>query len=198
MQDLNKVIAEKDAEISRLRLVLQRIGRWGSPMIRGYIDAALVGRQAGGRDPLADDQVGENCELEAQGMSDIVERLQRKVFRGPTMEAVHTKTLEWEAADTITRLRADIISYKIGNKDLQDHCTEITSLIAEADQNATDLEEYRLDVERLRAALRECEAELNACYRSLYPGDHPYSQKELAKARASNPATVALSGCKHE
>jgi hypothetical protein len=38
-------------------------------------------------------------------MSDIVERLQRKVFRGPTMEASHTKTLEWEAADTITALR---------------------------------------------------------------------------------------------
>jgi len=41
-------------------------------------------------------------------MSDIVERLQRKVFRGPTMEAVHTKTLEWEAADTITRLTAEV------------------------------------------------------------------------------------------
>jgi len=67
MQDLNKVIAEKDAEISRLRFVLQRIRRWGSPMIRGYIDEALVGRQAGGGDPLADDQVGEVGELEAQG-----------------------------------------------------------------------------------------------------------------------------------
>jgi hypothetical protein len=66
-QDLNKVIAEKDAEISRLRLVLQRIRRWGSPMIKGYIDAALVGRQAGCSDPLADDQVGEVHELEAQG-----------------------------------------------------------------------------------------------------------------------------------
>jgi len=67
MQDLNKVIAEKDAEISRLRIALQRIGRWGSPMIRGYIDEALVGRQAGGSDPLVDDQVGQNCKLEAQG-----------------------------------------------------------------------------------------------------------------------------------
>lgn len=64
MQDLNKVIAEKDAEISRLRLVLQRIRRWGSPMIRGYIDEALVGRQVGGSDSLADDQVGKNCKLE--------------------------------------------------------------------------------------------------------------------------------------
>jgi len=45
-------------------------------------------------------------------MSDIVERLQRKVFRGPTMEAVHTKTLEWEAADTIIRLTAEVAEYK--------------------------------------------------------------------------------------
>lgn len=66
-QDLNKVIAEKDAEISRLRAVLQRVRRWGSPMIKGYIDAALVGRQAGGSDPLADDQVGDVREQEAQG-----------------------------------------------------------------------------------------------------------------------------------
>jgi hypothetical protein len=95
MQDLNKVIAEKDAEIKRLtaeidllgmlandreeylqlltdennklRAVLQRVRQWGSPMIKGYIDGALVGRQAGGGDPLADDQVGEVRELEAQG-----------------------------------------------------------------------------------------------------------------------------------
>jgi hypothetical protein len=40
-------------------------------------------------------------------VTDIVERLQRKVFRGPTMEAVHIKTLEWEAADEIARLRAE-------------------------------------------------------------------------------------------
>jgi agmatinase len=42
------------------------------------------------------------------------------------------------------------------------------------------------------AALRECEADLNAYYRMEYPGDHPYSQKKLAQAMASNPATVAL------
>ena len=46
--------------------------------------------------------------------------------------------------------------------------------------------------EKLRAALRECEAELNAYYRMEYPSDHPYSQKKLAQAMASNPATVAL------
>jgi len=39
-------------------------------------------------------------------MSDIVERLRRKVFHGPTMEASHTKTVEWQAADEIERLRA--------------------------------------------------------------------------------------------
>jgi hypothetical protein len=54
------------------------------------------------------------------------------------------------------------------------------------------------EMKRRDAALRECEAELNAYYRMEYPGSHPYSQKELAKAMASNPATVALSGDKHE
>lgn len=34
----------------------------------------------------------------------IVERLRRKVFHGPTMEAVHTKTIEWQAADRIEAL----------------------------------------------------------------------------------------------
>jgi hypothetical protein len=50
--------------------------------------------------------------------------------------------------------------------------------------------------EKLKAALRECEAELNAYYRMEYAGSHPYSQKELAQAMASNPATVALLGSK--
>ncbi len=48
------------------------------------------------------------------------------------------------------------------------------------------------DNKRLKAALRECEAELNAYYRMEYQGSHPYSQKKLAQAMASNPATVAL------
>ena len=38
-------------------------------------------------------------------MSDLVERLRKKVERFITMEATHTKTLEWEAADEIERLR---------------------------------------------------------------------------------------------
>jgi hypothetical protein len=52
------------AENNKLRAVLQRVRQWGSPMIRGYIDGAL-GRQAGGSDPLADEQVGGVCEQEA-------------------------------------------------------------------------------------------------------------------------------------
>ena len=60
------IIRWDEAEIEKLRAVLQRIRRWGSPMVKGYIDVAL-GRQAGGSDPLVDDQVGENRELEAQG-----------------------------------------------------------------------------------------------------------------------------------
>lgn len=46
--------------------------------------------------------------------------------------------------------------------------------------------------EKLKAGLRECEVELNAYYRMEYPSDYPYSQKKLAQAMASNPATVAL------
>jgi hypothetical protein len=53
-------------ENNKLRSVLQRVRRWGSPMIRGYIDGSL-GRQAGGSDPLADDQVGSVGEQGAQG-----------------------------------------------------------------------------------------------------------------------------------
>jgi hypothetical protein len=42
---------------------------------------------------------------------DIVETLRDKAFRrcGPTMEAVHTKHLEWIAADEIERLRDAIM-----------------------------------------------------------------------------------------
>lgn len=39
---------------------------------------------------------------------DIVERLRRKVFRGPTIQASHTKTVEWQAADEIESLRAEV------------------------------------------------------------------------------------------
>jgi hypothetical protein len=52
--------------------------------------------------------------------------------------------------------------------------------------------------EKLKAGLRECEAELNAYYRMEYPGSHRYSQQELAQAMASNPATVTLKGVSND
>jgi hypothetical protein len=42
-------------------------------------------------------------------MDDLVERLRKKAFRGPTMEAAHTKTLEWKAADRIEALEAEVL-----------------------------------------------------------------------------------------
>jgi hypothetical protein len=65
-QNVTLALREASAEIDKLRSVLQRVRRWGSPMIRGYIDGAL-GRQAGGGDPLGDDTVGEVREQGAQG-----------------------------------------------------------------------------------------------------------------------------------
>ena len=56
-QNVTIALREASAEIDKLRGVLQRVRRWGSPMVKGYIDGAL-GRQAGGGDPVADDQVG--------------------------------------------------------------------------------------------------------------------------------------------
>jgi hypothetical protein len=61
-----------------------------------------------------------------------------------------------------------------------------------ANQAADTITRLTAEVERRDAALRECEAELNAYYRMQHPGDHAHSQKELAQAMASNPATVAL------
>ena len=63
---LRDTLAEANADNERLRAVLQRVRRFGSPMIRGYIDGAL-GRQAGGSDPLADDTVGSVGKQGAQG-----------------------------------------------------------------------------------------------------------------------------------
>jgi len=65
-QNMTIALREASAEIDKLRGVLQRVRRWGSPMVKGYIDGAL-GRQAGGSDPLADDQVGDVREQETQG-----------------------------------------------------------------------------------------------------------------------------------
>ena len=64
-QNVTIALREASAEIDKLRGVLQRVRRFGSPMIRGYIDGAL-GRQVGGSDPLVDDKVGGVGELEAK------------------------------------------------------------------------------------------------------------------------------------
>lgn len=50
------------------------------------------------------------------------------------------------------------------------------------------------EIERLRAALRECEAELDDYYRNEYSGTHPYNEKKLKQAMAANPARAALEG----
>lgn len=53
-------------------------------------------------------------------------------------------------------------------------------------------QELKAESERLRAALKECEAELDAYYRAEYPTDHPYHKRKLENALAANPARVAL------
>jgi hypothetical protein len=50
-------------EIEQLRSVLQRVRRWGSLMVKGYIDGALGGK-AGGDSHLVDGEVGEIREQE--------------------------------------------------------------------------------------------------------------------------------------
>ena len=53
-------------DVDKLRSVLQRVRRWGSPMVKGYIDGALGGNSR--RDShLADGEVGEIREQEEKG-----------------------------------------------------------------------------------------------------------------------------------
>ena len=42
-QSITMILRESADEIERLRAVLQRVRRWGSPMVKGYIDGALGG-----------------------------------------------------------------------------------------------------------------------------------------------------------
>lgn len=44
--------------------------------------------------------------------NDIVDLLRKKAMRGATMEASHTKTIEWKAADEIERLRGLVETYQ--------------------------------------------------------------------------------------
>ena len=48
------------------------------------------------------------------------------------------------------------------------------------------------EVEKLRAALHEAAAELDAYYRAEYPGNHPYFKQRLAEAMRQNPARIAI------
>lgn len=49
---------ELEAENEKLRAVLQRVRRWGSPMVKGYIDGALGGSNRI-RGVVCDDEGGE-------------------------------------------------------------------------------------------------------------------------------------------
>lgn len=69
-------------------------------------------------------------------MSDIVERLRRKVFKNPQVGAPHERTVEWQAADEIERLRATL------------NQTRRFALSGEMDTLVSD------EIERLREALR--------------------------------------------
>lgn len=40
-QSITMILRESADEIEMLRAVLQRVRRWGSPMVKGYIDGAL-------------------------------------------------------------------------------------------------------------------------------------------------------------
>jgi hypothetical protein len=59
---------------------------------------------------------------------DLVERLRKKAWRGPTMEAVHTKTLEWKAADRIEQLEGSKDRWKTAFLDLQKASEGISDL----------------------------------------------------------------------
>lgn len=97
------------------------------------------------------------------------------------------------------------LDISLGLDGTQEALDEITRLTAEVERllsvtvvQETLIREAEAESEKLRSALRECEAELNAYYRMEYPGDHPHSQKKLAQAMASNPATVALKESNNE
>jgi hypothetical protein len=99
-------------------------------------------------------------------MIDIVERLRAEATDNRRYEV--SGTLATEAADTITRLTAEV------------------------EQNAIDLEEYRRDVERLRAALKEIakptygtEFHMSDEDRADILGRHLFAKQDLARAALS-------------
>jgi hypothetical protein len=78
----------------------------------------------------------------------------------------------------------------------------ITRLTAEVEQNAIDLEEYRRDVERLRAALVRWLDAINdkRAFEHHHPDDlgKEWSRLREAVDLAEDNARAALSGDKHE
>lgn len=65
-------------------------------------------------------------------------------------------------------------------------------LEAENTASMTEITRLRAENERLRAALKECEEELDGYYHQDYPTDHPYHQRKLKVALQGNPARAAL------
>lgn len=76
-------------------------------------------------------------------VGELVEALRKKAFRGPTMEAVHLKTVEWKAADAITAQAA-----------------KLAELERERDETGTALFAEIRRYEAANARLAECEREL--------------------------------------
>jgi len=115
-------------------------------------------------------------------MSDIDTIVVRLLHCSENCGDEYLRELTGKAADTITRLTAGVEGLK----------RQIAEWVDAGGEAHSVIKRQMEDRAKLRAALCVCELELNAYYRRLYPGDHPYSQQELAQAMASNPATVAL------
>ena len=76
---------------------------------------------------------------------------------------------------------------------------EQTALAIENLSLALAIQRLIKENERLTAALKECEAELDAYYRAEYPHqEYPSYVRKLEAALAANPARVALRGGKDE
>jgi len=89
--------------------------------------------------------------------AELVERLRRKAFTGPTMEATHLQKVEWLAADAIETLEAEV-------RDLTFIRQEWEAAVTEAHARG-----YREGLERAAA---ECEAKIQEFLDSAYAG-HP-------------------------
>jgi len=96
-------------------------------------------------------------------MSDIVEELRRKVFRGPTMEASHTNTVEWKAAAEIERLQSALEPFSklfLYPDDLGFEAAEDIRADQDWDEDDNDMQTaivfvLRRDIRRARVALEQ-------------------------------------------